>query len=417
MTVAMTLNPPAGSTDADEARWAEAFIEHVIQRCPRRQPTSADERRCSLMTMELYRRMGLQTRLHEFEFNDNLYANLVLHFGTAAIAAAVAPWAPLLSGAVLTGVAASYAADSTRRAMVLRRLFPFRRSQNVVATMPSIGERRMRVVFVSHVDAAFTGLMFDTDFVTRFAPKPGPLYKGLRAATASVAGLGAISMAMAASGGAPRRWLSLARLPLMIPPMLAAALNAELVSRNTIVAGAADNLSGVAGGLILASRLATERPENVEFVFVSVGCEEASLGGSDALAAAMREEWSTDDTWVIGIDTICNGDCRWFREGEIFTAPASPTLERIMEGLSEDPRFAGLQPLDIPVGGTDAVPFAVRGYNAVTIGCVDPSTGTPREYHQESDTVANMDSPKIIDTLNLVHELVRRLTDEVLSAG
>lgn len=417
MTVATTLNPPAGLTADQEALWAEAFIEHIIERCPRRQPTSGDERRCSLLTMELYRRMGLQTHLHEFEFNDNLYANLVLHFGTAAVAGALAPLAPLVSGALLSGVAASYVAESTRKAMVLRRLFPFRKSQNVIATLPSIGERRMRVVFVSHVDAAFTGLMFNTDFVTRFAPKPGPLYKGLRAATASVAGLGAISLAMAATDGAPRRWLSRARVPLMIPSMLAATLNAELVSRNTIVAGAADNLSGVAGGLMLASRLAIERPEHVEFVFVSVGCEEASLGGSDALAEAMKDEWSTEDTWVIGIDTICNGDWRWFREGEVFPAPASPTLERILESLRQQPEFAELEPLEVPVGGTDAVPFAVRGYNAVTIGCVDPATGTPREYHQESDTVANMDTPKIVGTLDLVQELVRRLVPEVLSAG
>jgi hypothetical protein len=417
MTAATTLMPPECKTAEDEARWAEAFIAHIIDRCPRRQPTSADERRASLITRELYARMGLETRLHEFEFNDNLYANLVLHFGTAAVAAAFAPVAPLLASAVLSGVVGSYISESTRKAMVLRRLFAFRKSQNVLATLPSIGERRMRIVFVSHVDAAFTGLLFDTKFVKRFAPTPGPLYKGLRLATGTVASLGAVSLAMAATKGRTRKWLSRARLPLMIPSVLAAALNTELVSRNTIVPGAADNLSGVAGCLLLAARLADERPENVEFVFVSVGCEEASLGGSDALATAMKEEWSTDDTWVIGIDTICNGDWRWFREGEVFPVPASPVLERILTGLQSDPRFAELEPLEVPVGGTDAIPFALRGYNAVTIGCVDPTSGTPREYHQVSDNLANMDAPKIIGTLDLVQELVRRLCNEALSAG
>jgi hypothetical protein len=414
MTVATNLSTPATDSPASETRWAVDAISELIDRCPRRQPTSSDERRAALLVQEWYRRAGLQASLHEFTFNDNLYANLALHFGLSSAAALVSPLAPALAAAVASGVAISYAADSSRRGFLLRRAFPFRRSQSVVATLPSIGERKVRVVFVSHIDAAFTGTMFEAWFVQRFAPRPGPLYKGLRVATGSVAALGVLAAAMSVSPAVRRsgRWLS---LPLGLPSMLAAGLNMNMLYRNRIVPGAADNLSAVAGGLLLAQRLLHARPEHVEFVFASVGCEEASLGGSDALAAEMSGAWSTDDTFVIGIDGFCNGELRWFREGEVFPIASSTILEGLIQELAAEPRWSELAPLDIPVGGTDAIPFLVRGYHAMTLGCVDPARGTPREYHQVTDDVQHMNPEKISECVDLCEQLVWRLAGRVVS--
>ena len=384
---AMELHEIRNSEDADV--WARAFIARLIVACPRRQPTSDDERRAQHLVREQYEALGLTTEHHRFTFNNNLYANLLLHFGVGVLGSVVALTSPAL-GLALHGLAGvSYLADSTRRAFILRRLFPFRESLNTVATLPSIGDRRLRVVLVSHVDAAFTGTLFQPWFVQRFGAKPGPLYKSMRVATLS---LGALALLDAWEMAAGPTVLSRAlRLGLTIPSILAAALNLDIVLRNQIVPGANDNLSGVAGGLALAKLLKERRPEGVEFVFVTAGCEEASLGGSDALAKRMKDEWSRDDTVIVAIDGFSNGTLHWFHEGEVLPIAPCNWLESVLHDMRRDPRWAELQSLDIPVGGTDAVPFAIRGYDAVGIGCVDATIKAPRHYHLPTDTAEALD--------------------------
>ena len=388
---AMELHEIRNAEDADV--WARAFIARLIVACPRRQPTSDDERRAQHLVREQYEALGLTTEHHRFTFNNNLYANLLLHFGVGVLGSVVALTSPALGLALHSLAGVSYLADSTRRAFILRRLFPFRESLNTVATLPSIGDRRLRVVLVSHVDAAFTGTLFQPWFVQRFGAKPGPLYKSMRVATLS---LGALALLDAWEMAAGPTVLSRAlRLGLTIPSILAAALNLDIVLRNQIVPGANDNLSGVAGGLALAKLLKERRPEGVEFVFVTAGCEEASLGGSDALAKRMKDEWSRDDTVIVAIDGFSNGTLHWFHEGEVLPIAPCNWLESVLHDMRRDPRWAELQSLDIPVGGTDAVPFAIRGYDAVGIGCVDATIKAPRHYHLPTDTAEALDPGKI----------------------
>jgi hypothetical protein len=401
----MELHEIRNAEDADV--WARAFIARLIVACPRRQPTSDDERRAQHLVREQYEALGLTTEHHRFTFNNNLYANLLLHFGVGVLGSVVALTSPALGLALHSLAGISYLADSTRRAFILRRLFPFRESLNTVATLPSIGDRRLRVVLVSHVDAAFTGTLFQPWFVQRFGAKPGPLYKSMRVATLSLGALALLdAWEMAAGPTALSRAL---RLGLTIPSILAAALNLDIVLRNQIVPGANDNLSGVAGGLALARLLQERRPEGVEFVFVTAGCEEASLGGSDALAKRMKDEWSRDDTVILAIDGFSNGTLHWFHEGEVLPIAPCNWLESVLHDMRRDPRWAELQSLDIPVGGTDAVPFAIRGYDAVGIGCVDATLKAPRHYHLPTDTAEALDPGKIGWCVSFCLDFVDRL--------
>ncbi len=145
-------------------------------------------------------------------------------------------------------------------------------------------------MFLAHADAAFTGLLFQPEFVKRVAGKPSsPLYKSLRVSTLALAGLAVLDGIQLVRGRSTA--LSAARAVLTIPPLLAAALNLDVVVRDQIVPGAADDLSGVAGLLLLARRLEGRLPDDVEVVFVATGCEESGLGGAQALVADMRGVW------------------------------------------------------------------------------------------------------------------------------
>jgi Zn-dependent M28 family amino/carboxypeptidase len=246
------------------------------------------------------------------------------------------------------------------------------------------------------------------ELFARGARPSSPIYKSLRIATGALAGLAAVDVVQLIAGRS--RLLSLAKTALTIPPLIGFALNLEVVLRRQIVPGAMDDLSGIAGMLLLARRLAGRVPEDVEVVFVATGAEEAMLGGSQALAQDRRAAWDPKQTVIIGLDGLANGELRYFVEGEVFPVRLAPWLRVAAEEVAaSDPRFAEVCAHEIPVGGTDSVPFAVAGYDAVTLGCVDPKLGMPREYHLPSDTPENLEVEKIPYCVDFAERLFERV--------
>lgn len=403
----MSAEPTTDPSAFDETRYARELITRIVSECPRRVATGPDERRAHGIIREELAALGLATELHAFSWNESLYQALALHFGLATAGSLIASRAPLLALALHALAAGSYAADSTRKAFVLRRLFPFGESQNVLARIPAkSGEPRLRVVFLAHADAAFTGVLFRPEFIARFVTKDpsSPLYKSLRVGTGAVAGLALLDVAELL--GVRSVALSAARAALTIPPLLAFLLNLDVVVRNHVVPGAMDDLSGVAGMLLLARRLGRRDLGDVEVVFCATGCEEAGLGGATNLARDKRGEWDPARTVVIGLDGLANGSFCWFNEGEIFPVPLAPWLDgALRETAASDPRFADVAAFEIPVGGTDAIPFALAGYDAVTLGCVDRSRGVPRHYHTPDDTPENLEAEMIAPCVDFAERL------------
>ena len=393
---------------ASEAAFALDFVARVLAEAPVRRPTSADERRAHELTRDAYKALGVGVALEPFRFNENLYATIALHMGAAVLGSLVAKRSPRL-GFALHGIAAlSYALDSSRKAFLLRRLFPFKDSQNVVATLPSVGPMRLRIVFVSHGDAAFTGFVFHPEFVRRFGSRGGPLGKPMQASTAAAALLAGIDLLSIA--GASGRAIDWARRALTFAPLVAFALNADVTLRDRIVPGASDNLSGVAGGLLLAKRFLASPLPGVELVFVTTGCEEAGLGGAQALAESRDSAWSRTNTIVIAIDGLSGGALHTFREGEVFPIEVPRHLDDAVDHVrASDPRFRDVTPYTIPVGGTDVVPFAKLGFDGISVGRIDPELHTPRNYHLPTDTLEHMDPAEIVESVDFVEALAREL--------
>ncbi|MCZ7619912.1 MAG: hypothetical protein M5U32_17015 [Myxococcota bacterium] len=209
--------------------------------------------------------LGYRLDWRPFRFSRSLYASLMLHFGVAVFATGIGLSWPLLGAALHALVALSYTLESMRRGLLLRRLFPAISSQNLLAVKPAKTTMRRRLVLIAHADAAFTGLVF-TPGLIRMATQPPPpglgwLKKQLGLATATVAAL-AILEAIAAVGlwSAPT-WL---RYALTIPAALTFLLNLDVVLRNRVVPGAADNLSGCSACVVLAHRLEGRLPDDVE---------------------------------------------------------------------------------------------------------------------------------------------------------
>jgi hypothetical protein len=406
----MSVEPTTDPSAFDETGYARELIARIVRECPRRVATSPDERRAHELIREELAALGLPTELHSFTWNQSLYLTLALHFGIATAGSLLASRAPLLAFALHALTAGSYAADSARAAFVLRRLAPFGASQNVLARLPAkAGSPRLRVVFLAHADAAYTGIVFHPELLKRLVTKEtSPLHKSLRVTTGAVAGLALLDLAQIVTGRS--RAISTLRALLTVPPFLAFALNLDVVLRNHVVPGAMDNLSGVAGMLLLARRIRERVPADVEVIFCATGCEEAGLGGATRLARDKRAEWDPERTVVIGLDSLANGSLCWFKEGEIFPAPLAPwLLEALRDTAASEPRFAEVASFNIPVGGTDVVPFARAGYDAVSLGCVDRSRGAPRHYHMPTDAPENLEADSIAFSVDFAERLFDRI--------
>lgn len=414
-----TSVPETSSSDArldtqlhDADRVAFPLIERIVRECPERRAATESERRAQGLLAERFEALGLRIDWVPFRWNTNLYAVLALHLGLATLASAAVLYSGWLAFVGHALAAVSYWGDSTRQFYWLRRLFPYAESQNLVATLPSEGPRRLRVVFVAHADAAFTGTLFHPA-VIRAATHPPPIAalgfmrKSMLVSIGSVAILALVDVALATGLVPFDGWY----FALAVPAAIGFVLNAEVVLRRTLVPGANDNLSGCAGGVVLAERFAKERPPGVECVFVATGAEEAGTGGAYGLAEwAAAGAWSPEDTLILGTDGLSNGEMTYFVDGELVAIPLPAWVEPVARATrGADERFASFDEFEIPSGATDVVPFRAKGYAGVTLGGVDRTIGAPRHYHRPSDTPENLDREELRTGIDLVETFARQL--------
>ena len=367
--------------------------------------------------MEELERLGLETRVEPFTFNDDLYGNVALHFGIGSLGTAVSGLSPHLGFVLHLLAGVSYWADSTRRGYLLRRLLRFRPSQNVLATLPAEGEPALRVVLIAHADAGPTGLLYNPRIVrllTGALPKPlAFMERSLAVATWSQFVLAALDLTRIVLGPAGVVVRPVEHV-VNLPGLIAAVVAAEVSLRREIVPGANDNLSGVAALPVLAARLAESKRPDVELVFVVSGCEEASLGGADALAKAMASRWDRERTVILGLDSLANGDLVYLHpEGEVVPTPVPTWLIGAVEevAVASGVTVGSYQP---PVGGSDVAAFMANGYDGLCLVGIDPELGAPRHNHLPTDVPENLDMNALMSAIDFAEQLVGHIVSHRL---
>lgn len=403
--------PVAVLKPEEEQAYARELMMRIVAECPRRQPTSADERRAQEILGVEFQKAGLALSRHDFTFNDNLYANLALHFGLGTLGTVVSQVAPAAGFLMHLAAGGSYWLESTRKAYLLRRLFPWKPSQNLLGTLPAEGEPELRLVVLSHVDAAFTGWLFDPAFIKAFTGKApfGVEYftRSLAMATHAQLALAGLDLVKMVTG--PLSWpLRPLEWALTAPALIALLVNLQVVIKNQVVPGAADNLTACVAQPLLARRLAAKKPPNVEIVFAAAGCEEASLGGGDAMARDFKGTWDPKKTVIVGLDTISNGDLQFLEwEGEVRRLHAPEWLCQVARDVAaSEPRFAEVTGFAVPVGGSDVAAFLAHGWDGLCLTCVDPKIGAPRHYHWPTDTPENVDYDKFLLSLDFAEKFI-----------
>lgn len=372
-----------------------------------------EERAVQQAIAERLERAGYTVAWQPFRFAPHIYGGMAMHFGLALAFLWVGHYSFALSALGLALVWVSFFVEATRRKHVLRKLWPTVATQNLLATLPSKGPLRRRIVLLAHADSAYTGFMFNPAVLKALAaPPPKALWflrKQLALPMATLATL-VVLQALASLGVyfAPTWLTSL----LAIPVAIAFFANFDVLVRNTVVPGAADNLSGCAAQVILAEQWAKERPDGVEVVFAFTGAEEAGTGGAAHLASLAPNMWDRANTDIFVLDTLSNGDLYALEEGELYRVPQPPELLACAQAASREVAQKELSPYIIPAGATDALVFLINGYRAIALTCIDPVQHAPRNYHHPNDTAERVDPAQLDESTRIAWAMLTRRAAE-----
>ena len=390
-----------------------ATLREVVERLApiERTPCSAGEREAAQW---LARRLGAIAQLEvalEDEPAWGTFPPTATALGTAGVlGAALALRGQRAAGVLLGAASAAGIVDEAQNGpRSVRRLARRRRATvNVIARVPprpGAAEQREPVTFVviAHHDAPQTGFIFDQTVHRRLHALAPELIEGIKTSPPQWwFGLAAplLTLATALTG---RRRFAAAGLAIGALGTLAAAD----VWRGATVAGANDNLSGVAALVALAELLGREPLPGVRVLLVSCGAEETLQDGIRAFVARHRAELDPARTHFVNLDTIGSPRLVMLEgEGPIWMEDyAGPWLR---EQLSACAQRLGIR---LRRGyraraSTDSVIPSRAGYATATLASITP-WGTPANYHLPSDVPANLDYDTVADATSLVHELVR----------
>jgi hypothetical protein len=272
----------------------------------------------------------------------------------------------------------------------LSSLLSRRPSANVVATIEPREQPRRTLCLMAHLDSSRSGLLFD------------PRFAGLLNRWISLQSLA--TLVLPAEPWLARRALGRALVATARGICLAGlGLLAERELRGVDVPGANDNASGVGVVAQLAAEAVAAPPLGTRLVVLLNGCEESGVLG----AQAFLRERDTDGWLFLNFDGVGAPATLRFAlaEGILRRWPADPALVAAAERLRRTRPELGLEPAEGPLGLTyDATPVLARGGRALTLVAGDD--GRIPNYHQPTDTVANLDRDVLSRALEVGRELI-----------
>jgi Peptidase family M28 len=363
-----------------------------------RPSASEGERRAAEWIAQRLRTFGWDARIEHERAHGTYWWPLGLLCGLAALGGALGRRAGLLIGAAASAGAID---DVSGGRLWFRRRLPSRPTYNVVAEAGD-PDAAHTVLLMAHHDAAHSGIVFHP----ALGPGMAQRFPRLLARTNStfpamwlVVG-GPILVTLGALLGSRR----LRRAGLVLSSGSAAAM-ADIGTRD-VVAGANDNLSGVAALLSVAQSLAGRAPPGVRVILLSTGSEESFMEGMQAFARRHFPGLPVDRTTVICLDTVGSLELIALEgEGMLWMNDYTASVK---EMLSEHAKSEGIH---LRRGlrfrfATDALIALRAGYPTAMLGSVNEFR-LPANYHWPTDVPDNVHVDTVASAANLCEALIR----------
>jgi hypothetical protein len=376
---------------ADEAvdRALELISALADELGPRR-PTTRSERIAAELVRERLRASGVGAATESFAGYSTFAEPYGLITALACLPAALPRRRRRVRAAIAALAAAGLISEGGLVHTPLSALLSRHPSANVVATLEPREEARRTLCLMAHLDTSRSGLLFE------------PRLAGLLNRWTSIQSLA--TLILPAEPWLARRTVGRALLTAARGVCLAGLfLLAERELRGRDVPGANDNASGVGVVAQLAAEAAGAPPRTTRLVVLLNACEEAGLLG----AQAFLRRRDTEGWLFLNFDGVGAPATLRFAlaEGVLRRWPADPALIAAADRLREARPELGLEPAQGPIGLTyDATAVLARGGRALTF-----VTGDGRRipnYHQPTDTVANLDARTLARAVAVGREMI-----------
>jgi hypothetical protein len=387
------MTPEAAALESVSIDRALGVVTTLADEIGARRPTSRAERIAAEMTRDAFASAGIEATLEPFDG----YASFGYPFGAItalSTAPALLPRRRRGARGALAALAAAmlYGEGGLVHTPLSDRLARHG-SQNLVATLEPSGAPARTLCLVAHLDSSRSGLLFHPALgaqlnrcitVHSLATVLLPA-EPLLARTAAGTALVGAARAMCAAG-------------------LALLVEREL--RGVDVPGANDNASGVGAVFELAAEVAAEPLESTRLIVLITGCEESGLLG----AKAFLRRHDTSGWLFLNFDSVgSTATLRYTRaEGVVRKWACDPALVALADDVARARPELGLAPSVGPIGLTyDATAALARGGRALTFVAGD--RGRIPNYHQPSDTVANLDPRTLARAVAAGREMIARI--------
>jgi hypothetical protein len=387
----------------------EATLREVVETLApiERAPCSPGEREAAQWLAARLRQVeGVHVALED-EPSWGIFQPTLTGLGAAGmLAAALVLRGRRASGALLAAATVAGIVDEAHNGpRVLRRLVRRRRTTVNVVARAGDREADATLVVLAHHDAPKTGRLFDQtlqrrlyerapQLIERFKTPPPQWWLGLSGPLATLAG------AIGRRRAGPRAGLAIGAI--------GTALLADMW-RSPTVAGANDNLSGVAAQVALAELLAAGPVPGLRVLLVSCGAEETLQDGVRAFMRTHRDELAPGRTWFVNLDTV-----------------GSPHLVLLeAEGPVRMEQYAGPWLRDLVAeraaqlgvelwrgyrarASTDSVIPSRAGYPIATLVSMT-DWRAPANYHLPTDVPENLDYGTVVEATLLVRAVCEAL--------
>jgi len=394
----------------------ECILREVVERLAPidRTPCSPGERDAAQWLLARLRQIpGVQARLEE-EPSWGTFPPTATALGLLGLlGAALALRGRRTAAALLAaGSLAGIVDEAQNGPRILRRLV--RRRRTTLNLVARVGERAggwragaprpiPTLVVLAHHDAPQTGFVFDQTIQRRIYELAPALLERFRSPL-PLWWIGLSGPLLTLATAATRR-REFARAALLTGALGTAGV--ADVWRSPTVAGANDNLSGVAALVALAEMLRERPVPGLRVLLVSCGAEETLQDGVRAFLARHREELEPARTVFVNLDTVGSPHLTLLEgEGPVWMEDyAGPWLREALAACAERLEIS-LRTGFRARASTDSVIPSRGGYPTATLVSMT-DWYAPANYHLPSDIPANLEYDTVADATRLLYELAR----------
>ncbi len=384
------------------------LLKRVIDEIGPRPSCSDEEKRLGRLLVEEWKPLCDRVDMETFTCSPTAFLGFIRVSVLLLFAAVILYWFYPLASFIMAAVSFSMVFfEYMRYREFVDFLFPRKQGENIIGAIQPKGEATRRVLVSAHMDSAYE---FNLIYYLRNFAIPiiaiaivGIVLAFCVSLAKTIAYFGGFADATA--------FAALGYTMIAFTPIIGLFLFFHTYKP---VPGAMDDMAGVAVVAGLGKYLDEARragdwfPERTEVVLLATSSEEAGLRGAKRYASKHLQEMKTTPTYGLFLDGIYDEKYLTVTNRELCTgAKHDPELVKMAQDTAASHNWP-IAVRMIPIGGTDAAAFSVKGIPAVCLLCQDTSKAVPN-YHTRDDTYEHIRPESLAVSLQLVIDMIQRI--------